>query len=214
MLRTVHLHGHLADRFGKQPMEIDIVTPGEAVRALCALRTGFRDELRKGAYHVLVKHGERYFDVDEKELALQLGRSTEIHFVPVIEGSKRSGVLKVVLGVALVAGAFLMAPAALAGGLGATAIGVSGMGITYGQIAMIGIGLAVAGVSQLLAPQTKTPEEKDTSSYIIAPSENTVQQGVSVPIVIGRYMVGSVVMSVGIATEQIGTQGITYPGQG
>jgi len=216
MLRQIYLYGHLADRFGERPTEVDITTPVEAVRALTALYPGFRDELRRGAYHVLIKHGDKYFDIGEDQLALQLGQSSEVHIAPAVEGAKRGGaLLKIVLGVALVAGAFFMAPAAAAGGFGAAAFGVGGMGITYGQIAMIGIGLAVAGVSQLLAPQAKTPEEKkDTSSFIIAPSENTVQQGVSVPMVIGRYMVGSVVMSVGIATEQIGSQGIKYPGQG
>ncbi len=212
MLRHIHLHGQLADQFGHHPIEADIVSPIEAVRALLVLRPGIRNELRKGSYHVLAKHGDRYFDLGEEDLGLQLGRSSEIHLVPAMEGAKRgSAVLKVVLGVALVAGALFMAPAILAGGLGATAIGFAGMGITYGQIAMIGVGLAVAGISQLLAPSTKTPEEKETNSFIIAPSENTIQQGVSVPIVLGRYMVGSVVMSVGIATEQIGTQGVNYP---
>ena len=187
------------------------------MRALTVLRPGFRDELRKGSYHVLLKHGERYFDIGEEDLALELGKASEVHIVPVVEGGKQtSGILKIVLGVALLAGAFFFAPAAIgaAGGMGATAIGFAGMGITYGQIAMIGLGLAIAGAAQLLSPEPKTKKDKDDKSYIVAPSENTVQQGSSVPIVLGRYMVGSVVMSFGISTEQIGSQGNNYTGQG
>lgn len=219
MLRQVQLHGHLAEQFGNMPLEVDIATPVEAVRALSALKPGFRNELRKGSYHILLKHLDRYFDIGEEDLSLQLGKASEVHIVPVIEGAKSSttgSVLKIVLGVALVAGAFFLAPVAIgaAGGMGATAFGVGSVGVTYGQIAMIGVGLAIAGVSQLLSPQSSAKKEEDDRSYIAAPSENVTQQGVSVPIVLGRYMVGSVVMSVGISTEQIGSQGLNYPGQG
>lgn len=214
MLRHIHLHGALAEKFGEYPYEVDIATPAEAVRALSVLQPGFRQELRHGSYHVLLKHGERFFDIGEEDLALQMGKASEVHFIPVIEGGKNnSGILKIVLGLALVAGAFFLAPAA-AGGLGASALSFGGMGVTYGQIAMIGVGLAVAGAAQLLAPETKSKKEKDDKSYIASPSENTVAQGSPVPIVLGRYMVGSVVMSVGISTEQIGSSGIKYPGQG
>lgn len=215
MLRQVYIYGHLAERFGEHPVSVDIVSPIEAVRALNALKPGFLQEVRKGEYHVLVKNGERYFDVGEEDLSIQLGNSTEVHIVPVVAGSKNNttgALLKIVLGVALVAGAFFLAPAAIAGGLGATAFGMAGMGVTYGQIAMIGLGIAVAGVSQLLAPTPKTKDKKDDSSYIISPGENVGTQGASVPLVIGRYLVGSVVMSIGLSTEQIGSQGLRYPG--
>lgn len=212
MLRQVHIYGHLAERFGDRPITVDIVSPIEAIRALNATYQGFLREIRNGSYHVLVKHGENYFDIGEGDLNLELGAAREVHIVPAVAGSKNSsGILKIVLGVALVAGALFFAPAA---GLGAMAIGAGGVGITYGQIAMIGISLAIAGASALLSPQPKTKDKKDDSSYIISPSENVAEQGAAVPIVIGRYLVGSVVMSMGITTEQIGTSGLKYPGQG
>lgn len=220
MLRQVQLHGFLAEKFGSLPLEVDIATPVEAVRALSVLKPGFRNELRQGSYHILLKHEGRYFDIGEEDLALQLGKASEVHILPALEGAKSAttgAVLKIVLGVALVAGAFFLAPAAIgaAGGMGAAAFSMAGASITYGQIAMIGVGLAIAGVSQLLAPQSSgVGKEKDDQSYIVSPSENVTQQGTAVPIVLGRYMVGSVVMSVGISTEQIGSEGLRYPGQG
>lgn len=215
MLRQVYIYGHLADRFGQTPLTVDIISPIEAVRALNASYPGFLKEVRSGAYHILVKNGDRYFDIGENDLGLQLGASREVHIVPVVAGSKNtSGMLKIVLGVALVAGALFFAPAIAAGGLGATAFGAAGMGITYGQIAMIGVSLAIAGVASLLSPEPKSKDKQDEESYIISPSENVAEQGAAVPIVVGRYLVGSVVMSMGLSTEQIGTDGITYPGQG
>ena len=216
MLRTVQLHGHLAERFGEAPLQVDIASPVEAVRALINLKQGFKDELRKGSYHVLIKHGDRYFDLDEKEISLKLGKASEVHFVPAFTGAKgatTAGVLKVVLGVALVAGAFFLAPAIALGGLGATAFSIAGMGISYGSIAMVGVSLAVAGVSAMLTPSTpKSKDQQDTGSNIISTTDNVGDQGAAVPIVLGRYLTGSVVMSVGLATEQIGTQGLNYPG--
>lgn len=216
MLRQVYLYGRLADRFGAYPVNVDINSPIDAVRALNVLKPGFRQELRQGEYHVLIKNGDRYFDIGEEDLSLQLGNSSEVHIVPVIAGSKGRGaaVLKIILGVALVAGAFFLAPAMVgaAGGLGATAFAVAGMGVTYGQIAMIGLGIAVSGVSALLAPNVKSKDTKDDSSNIVTPGENVGEQGSCVPLVIGRYLVGSVVMSVGLVTEQVGTDGLSYPG--
>lgn len=215
MLRQVYLYGHLAERFGSFPVSVDIVSSIEAIRALNALKPGFSREIRHGEYHILVKHGERYFDLGEEDLTLQLGTAPEVHIVPVIAGAKRnSGILKVVLGVALAAGALFMAPAIAAGGLGATAFGIAGMGITYGQIAMVGVALAIAGAAQMLAPSKKSKDKKDDDSYTITPGENVGEQGASVPLVIGRYLVGSVVMSVGLTTEQIGSAGLNYPSGG
>lgn len=217
MLRQVNIYGHLAERFGSKPLMVDIASPVDAVRALIALRPGFGRELRKGEYHILVKNGDRYFDLGEEELNMQLGHSKEVHIVPVMAGSKgaTSGVLKIVLGVALVAGALFFAPVLAAGGLGATAFGFAGMGVTYGQIAMIGVSLAVAGAASLLSPKPKSKDDKkDDSSYIISAGENVAEQGASVPIVLGRFLVGSVVMSIGLSTEQIGQDGLKYPGQG
>lgn len=215
MLRDVYIYGHLAERYGDHPISVDITSPIEAVRALNATYKGFLQHIRSGSYHILVRNGDRYFDVGDENLGIELGASSEVHIVPVVAGSKNSsGVLKIVLGVALVAGALFFAPAAAAGGLGAVAIGAGGMGITYGQIAMIGVSLAIAGAASLLSPEPKTKDKKDDSSYIISPSENVSEQGAAVPIVIGRYLVGSVVMSMGLTTEQIGTAGLTYPGQG
>jgi predicted phage tail protein len=215
MMRQVHIYGHLAEKFGDRPLTVDIVSPAEAVRALDATYPGFRQEIRKGEYHVLVKNGERYFDLGQDELTIELGQSREIHIVPVIAGAKnRGGLLKIVLGVALAAGALFMAPAILAGGLGATAFGAAGMGVTYGQLAMVGVSLAIAGVAALLSPESKSKDTKDDSSTMVAPSENVGEQGACVPIVVGRYLVGSVLISVGLSTEQIGSQGLTYAGQG
>ena len=211
MIRTVYLHGRLANEFGSSPVSLDISSPVEAVRALSAIHPNFKSEIRLGSYHILVKSESGQFDIGEEDLRLNLGGAREVHIIPVIAGSKNSGMMKVVLGVVLAAGAFFMAPVAAAGGLGATALGVGGIGISYGQIAMIGVALALTGVSQMLSPSKK--KDKKDESYVIGNADNVSEQGVPVPIVIGRFLTGSVVMSMGVSTEQIGSDGVTYPGQ-
>lgn len=214
MMRDVYLQGVLAERYGAKPFHLDVASTGEAVRALCALHDGFKDDIKKGTWHVLIKTGETYYDIGIDEITMSLGQASEIHIVPALKGAGNSnmktGLLKIVLGVALAAGAFFLAPAA---GLGAVAFGAGGMGITYGQLALVGVALAVAGAASMLSPQEEKKDEKDDSSYVISPSENTAVQGSSVPVVIGRFLTGSVVMSIGVSTEQIGSDGTHYPAQ-
>lgn len=212
-MREVYLHGRLANEFGDKPLEFSVASVTEATQALIALLPGFDRELRKGSYQILCKNGDSEFDLDESQISMQLGRTREIHFIPVIEGAKGSSnasAVKIVLGVALVAGALFFS-GGLAG-LGAIALGVNGFGLTYGSIAMVGVSMAAAGVSALLAPTPKTPKESEVTSNIFNNTDNVANQGIPVPCVIGRFRVGSVVMSMGVAVDQIGTDGQYYDG--
>lgn len=213
-MKSIHLHGELAKQFGRRPFIADISSTAEAVRAMTCFHPAFKQEIRKGSYHVVARNAVGLIEIGAEDILLSLGKFTEIHITPILAGAKNSGTMKIVLGIALVAGAFFFAPIALAGGMGATAIGTAGMGITYGQIAMFGVGLALTGVSQMLSPSKKPSTAKSDESFLIGNSDNTVEQGVAVPVVIGRYLTSSVVISMGVATEQIGSDGITYPNQG
>lgn len=202
MKRAVHLHGRLAERFGVDPLILDVSTPGEVIQALCVLRKGFKDEIRTGAYRVVCRTGEAELELEQDLLAISLGRTEEFHIIPVVMGAKNSGIGKIILGVALVGAAFLLPGAA---GLGATAFSIAGASVTYGNIAMIGVGLALSGASQILTPtaaQDYSDEKKD-SSFLFSGIANTSQQGECVPIVVGRMRVGSVVISSGVSAERI-----------
>lgn len=101
LLRKVHLHGDLGERFGREWI-LDVATPGEAVRALGYQLTGFSEKVRQGRYSV---HAGLAPDpslcaafADPESLELQLGRQTDIHIAP--EGVV-AGVETIILGVVL-----------------------------------------------------------------------------------------------------------------
>lgn len=85
MLRTVHLHGRLGERFGRQH-RLEVSSPAEAVRALSFLHAGFREHVRDGRYAVTAGSGtfpDKCAAFEEAEaLELQLGKQTDIHIAP------------------------------------------------------------------------------------------------------------------------------------
>lgn len=195
-MRNIYLHGYLG-KFGKHH-KMDVRTAGEAIRALGSQIPAFLERLREGSYSVV--YGKKRFDgmsLGEDDISeLMLGNS-DLHIMPNVVGSKRGGLLKVLLGAVLVG-------AALFGGLAAgglmTAIGGMG-GVTWGNVAMIGAALMLSGVSQLLAPSEK--EEKDDSSFTTSGPGNTYEQGGAIPLVYGEVITGGIMVSAGVDIEKL-----------
>ena len=207
MLRTIVLHGALATEFGSS-FTLDVRSPAEAVRALMTQLRGFRRALREGHYRVVKARETSSDSLGLDELRLRLGRAREIHIVPAIAGSA-SGWGKILTGVAII-GLAIAAPYALgftgsiSGALATTAIGFTGT--TFGAIAGIGAAIALGGVAQMLSP---TPTASGSSqdrreSFLFGSGENVTTQGGPVPLVFGEFVVGSVVVSSGLSTEEIG----------
>jgi predicted phage tail protein len=192
------LHGALGEQFGG-PYRLDVASPAEALRALIVQLKGFREHLKRGHYRIIRKQGVVQRDTDERELRLGFGQFNELHIVPAVVGSGNStgqGVMKIIAGVVLVAAAFIMPEVAipLFGTLNAMAAGV-------------GLSLALTGVSTLLArpPQLLggSAAGDQRVSFLFGGQLNVNAQGGPVPLVYGRIRTGSVVVSAGLATEQI-----------
>ena len=198
-MREVILHGTLAKKYGKS-FKLDIATAADAIRALAANFPSFIEDMRLGSFHVVMgKKIDTGIALDERECGgFNLGAST-LHIAPVVAGSKRSGVLKAVLGVALLGVAFAFSGGALATPLlgGAGFLG----GITYGNLAMIGAAMALSGISSLLSPEEKTSEKQD--SFTFGGPGNAYEQGSPIPLVYGRVITGGVLVSAGIDIEPI-----------
>jgi predicted phage tail protein len=197
MMRTVHLHGGLS-RFGDKHV-ISVETVGEAVRALCVNFKGFQQELKSGAWHIIrgPKDTGMSLDIDEA-MALKLG-SADIHFVPAVAGAKRSGgVLKTVLGIALIAASF-----GTASFLAAPMFGVAGATTWGGALGMMGLSLALGGLSMLLAPETEDAS-KDKSYTMSGPVGNG-RQGAGVPLVYGEVVAPAMMISGGLDISQMKT---------
>jgi predicted phage tail protein len=115
--------------------------------------------------------------------------------VPVLAGAGAVG--RIIAGVALVAAAIFIP------GLG---LGLAGATVT--QIGILGGALILGGVAQLISPvpqlNTGTDSDKDPrKSYSFSGIQNVSRQGVPVPVVYGETLVGSVVISAGINTEEV-----------
>jgi predicted phage tail protein len=201
MTPTIVLHGELGERFGRE-YSWDVRDAAEAIRALCCQIKGFHDAFRNGAWQIIRGSFGDGSILDEKSLELARGQK-QIHIVPAAMGRKDSGgAIKIVLGVVLIAAAFITGGASLAGSfelLGAT--------IAVSDVALLGAAFAFAGIAQMLSPQPKAeaPQERPDAraSFLVNTQVNTEAQGGPIPLIYGEFEVGSHVASVGIHTEDI-----------
>jgi len=198
-MTMIHLHGHLKDVYGG-PYDWHFNRPTQAVRLLMVNFKNFKNDFETGYYRVVVKHGPVEQDLDINELTFGVGKG-ELHVIPVPEGSgSRGGVFKAIIGVAIIAVAIVASGGAmgvaLPGFLGAgTVAGVTGLSLTYGSMALLGLAVALSGVAMMLAPTPKaSTSSKDGSnnSFLLEGNLNTYEQGVGIPIAYGRCRVGAV----------------------
>tara|TARA_B100001287_G_scaffold276650_1_gene288461 strand:- start:6729 stop:7343 length:615 start_codon:yes stop_codon:yes gene_type:complete len=202
MFRKVKLYGQLSEFIGHKEFDVEVNTVGQAVSFLINNFPQLENYMSPKYYQVKVGN----FDIDKDEIHHPVGKE-DIHFVPVISGAGR-GFGKILLGAALIGGAFLM-PA----GTGLTLI----QGIKAGTLANVGLltkgmlyvgaSLALQGVSDLLFPLPKDngfdSEQDPQLSFSFNGLQNTSRAGTPVPIVYGEIMTGSVVISAAIDTNQV-----------
>lgn len=190
-LKTIRLYGVLGAKFGREH-RLDIDSPREAIKALTVLYDGFEQFLAnahlKGMEFAIFK-GNR--NINEEEL--HLDTTEEIRIAPIIKGSKRGGFFQTMLGVAMI-GAAIFAP-------WGTALWASDL------MLMVGAGVAMGGVVQMLSPQPRGLSMRQDSdnkpSYAFGGAVNSTAQGNPVPLLYGldRREVGGAIISAGIYTE-------------
>ena len=189
MLRKVRLYGHLAEFVGRKVIEADLSSAAEAVRMLVANFPQLDRHMADQHYRVLVGDGALTLD----DLHNPVGQE-EIKIVPVIVGAG-GGLGSILAGVALVA------------------ISIAVPAAAFGLTSMLGVGLAggaliLGGVAQLVSPTPEIKQGPDTEqdprkSFSFSGIQNTSRGGTPVPIVYGKTLTGSVVISAGIDTEQV-----------
>ena len=203
MLRKVKLYGKLAEFIGHKEFDVEVNTVGQAVSFLLNNFPQLEQYMSPKYYQVKVGN----FDIDENEINYPVGKE-DIHFVPAISGAGR-GLGKILLGAALIGGAFLFTPLTMGSFFGPIVMPGSlaaASGLTKAVVA-IGASLVLQGVSELLFPLPKpekfSSEEDPQLSFSFNGLQNTSRAGTPVPIVYGEIMTGSVVISAAIDTNQI-----------
>jgi predicted phage tail protein len=217
---TVHLHGNLGNLYGKAPIKLYGKSLQDIMQGLFAnYGDKFKNLIRKNAWHIT--RGKRkttedmpvsedtFMTSDEIHFALF---TEEVHIFPAIQGAGGKGGMSMILGALLIVVAVFMwwnpvgwAAAAGAVGITTTAAAVSA---TAWSIAISGAMMLAGGVMSMMASSPKvgdyTKAEVDRSpSFIFNGAVNTVEQGGAIPLVYGRHLTGSIVISAGLYTDQI-----------
>lgn len=200
MLRKIKLYGPLAAFIGKRVLKADVSSAAEAVRFLVANFPAVEKHMADQHYRVSVAD----YDLTLEELHDPAGRS-DIKIVPVVGGAGGGGIGTILAGVAIIALSFGIGAIASAG---VTLGGLAGIGTVGTAFVGLGVSLILGGVAQLLTPVPKTEQgpnsDKDPrKSYSFSGIQQTSRQGVPVPIVYGKTLTGSVVISAGIDTVQV-----------
>lgn len=193
VMAQIELGGVLGKTFGKVHHRL-ISTTHEATRSLAATVPGFEKFMissqRRGLTYAVFR-GKK--NIGENDLGFPVTDEV-IRIVPVVMGSKTSGLLQTILGAVLVV------------------VGVVVTGLSWGYAAPVGgalissgIGLMAGGVIQMLSPQTAGLASKqdadNKASYAFGSVTNTAAQGYPVPLLYGKRRIGGAIISAGIYVE-------------
>ena len=214
MIQTVRLLGDLGQRYGVEHKYTNLRTPAEAIKLLCINHPELQRELITAHEHGI---GYRVIqaetDLDYPDLRLPIGQH-DLIVAPVIAGSG-GGVGRILIGAALVAGAFFT---------GGATIGLLGLAAPIAvstALGTIGASLILGGVSQLLSPQptignlgsnrlgsgdslsTDGPQSvtrgtDGRQSYAYTGAANTVGVGATIPVAYGEVLIGSQLLSANV----------------
>lgn len=197
-LKTVKLYGPMRRRFGRE-FTLCVSSPAEAIRALSVQVPGFKKYLidaKNDGLTFAVFIGKR--NIGEKSINDPAGED-EIRIAPIIQGSKRGGVLQTIIGVVLIVISYVFP-------------------VTAPFLLQPGIAMVIGGVVQMLSPQPKGMGSKDSPdnqpSYSMNGAVNTQAQGNPVPLCYGGpLIIGSALISGGIYAEDLSTNAfIDEPG--
>jgi|TARA_Y100000015_G_scaffold30005_1_gene29406 predicted phage tail protein len=218
-MKVVKVYGALRKRLGQCRFEFDVATPAQAIKALCVNFPGLDgwlvDSEKNGVGYRLTVSKEQVTEDNAAPLLMPFSDREVFSITPVVAGAGRGGGM-------ILAGAALIAVAAISGGAGLFAGGSMGFGVTaaggtfasatFGvKLAVIagnlGIALTLGGIAQSLSPQPELNSTLDESaqleSFTFSNVVNTSRQGMPCPIAYGRLFVGSAVLSSGLDVDQV-----------
>ena len=191
-MRTVRLYGPLAAFLGRDELSAEVSSPAEAVRMLVANWPEIEQHMAQYHYQVIVGGNELALIDEPQSLHYPAGENEDIRIIPVVGGSGGGGFWQALAGVALIGLSFI------------PGIGAMGVALMQG----LGASLALGGVAQMIAPTPTLNMGPDSEgdprkSYSFSGIQNTARQGVPVPVVYGRMLIGSIMISQGINTDKV-----------
>jgi len=164
---------------------IECQTPGFRKYLVDAAEAGVGFEIQRGE-EFLEKPDELFLSLNNEDIII-----TEVP-----AGSKSAG-SKILAALAIITVILLPGTGpTLAASMQAIASGTAGFA-AYATVSatMLALNLAIAGITQLLAPGPQTDEGTDPS-YLFNGPQNTITQGLPVPVAYGELIVGGMPISV------------------
>ena len=219
MEQVVRLMGDLGERYGFEHTYFNLRTPGEAIKLLCINFPKLQEELVHAHEHGIgYQLVQADFALDYPDLQLPMG-SNDLVLTPVVAGSG-GGFGRVLAGVAIIALSFGIGAIASAGvALG----GLAGIGTVGTAFVGVGASLVLGGITQMLSPQPRLPisgsqfggsrfagttrtdgfqsdirGSDGAQSYAYTGAANSVGVGATIPVVYGKALVGSHLLSANI----------------
>jgi predicted phage tail protein len=200
----VILEGPMGEAFGRV-WNLCINSPREALNLIDVNKPGvliwIRNNLKKYShYRVLVTYEDGREEALNKDDYPLLRKMKQIRFVPLVEGASAGA--RIVAGIILLIVAwwnpYSWAYAASATGTAFTAAGSAAISI--------GASLVIGGIVQKLnepGSADNASERKDKTSFFFDGPVNTTTQGVPVPLIYGRCLVGSHAVSASLTIDDI-----------
>lgn len=211
-LTKVYLVGSLGKAIGREEWDLDVNSVSEALRAIDINTKGGLERYLRGPgakrhYKIALQKKENLIDI-KGEMHNKSGRST-IYVMPTIRG-RNEGWQKVAAGVVILALTYFT------GGLATPAVGgwaTAGAGSAAtlsfaGSVAVgFGISLVLGGITQMLTPTARTPEEaaEQRNSTVFQGNASVVVQGGVVPVIYGRALVTPIPISITIDNDDLST---------
>jgi len=203
MLRKIKLYGELAKFLGQKTFEAEVHNAAQAIRFLVVNFPQLEKHMADKHYKVAVNDWE----IGEDELHYPNGQE-DIKIIPVVGGAGR-GFGKILLGAALIAGAFLMPVGGAEGAMtlmkGIKSGSLANVGLLTKSMVYMGGYLTLSGVADMLTPVPKVSEQEQDPrlSFNFSGIQNTSRAGVAVPVIYGTTLTGSIVVSANLENEQV-----------
>lgn len=196
MMTTVKLYGHLGKKFGRE-YQFNIDTVAEVISALSANIPGFKPYLiehSEPGYRVII---DRHPLMSVDELGLCVSRPGTIKLVPVVIGAgDGKSIGQIITGVVLIVAAAVLT---FVPGAQPVAAWLGNAGIA--SLGLMGLSMIAGGVSTLLSPVPGSNNAKQSSNYGFSNTQDTIVQGVRIPIGYGRMLCEGYPVSVRLVVE-------------
>lgn len=199
-IREVKVYGDLADACGFKSFKADIKTAADAIKFLIGNKPELDSYMSTKYYKIIVENNP----ITLEEIHYPAG-TAPIKIIPVVSGQKR-GLGQILLGAALIGLSFFSFGSSI--GLAKVLTGAetfAAVGLFQKAAFYIGAGLVLNGISTMLTPVmgVNDSEGDPENSFAFSSPVNVSRAGIPIPLIYGRRVVGSAVISAGIDIVEV-----------